>query len=83
MESFESIRTELVSIHARVERATLEKMVKTVKAIVSIHARVERATKSPQRTIGIIYVSIHARVERATIEEFALQSIRRFQSTHA
>ena len=55
-----------VSIHARVERATVDEahLIKTEE--VSIHARVERATIFLRKKKFFSLVSIHARVERAT-----------------
>ena len=55
-----------VSIHARVERATIREMYNEYAVTVSIHARVERATKVVSTTSANDPVSIHARVERAT-----------------
>ena len=72
-----------VSIHARVERATLGLTLDEVAIQVSIHARVERATLYyPYRTIHGI-VSIHARVERATARLGLFMYSLVFQSTHA
>ena len=55
-----------VSIHARVERATVSLTLNLDSLVVSIHARVERATAFQNYLIRIAPVSIHARVERAT-----------------
>ena len=59
----------LVSIHARVERAT--RPVRTAFELrkVSIHARVARATGAQLTSAKRITVSIHARVERATFSK--------------
>ena len=77
-------KEENVSIHARVERATLALSNLIAKLAVSIHARVERATTLSSGDNVIGPVSIHARVERATdelVEEF--ETVEWFQSTHA
>ena len=55
-----------VSIHARVERATLGRWGSIEAEAVSIHARVERATLYSLLLVKRGKVSIHARVERAT-----------------
>ena len=64
---FEKRLYQIVSIHARVERATVKHRVASWFVAVSIHARVERATLRPWQFRRCNHVSIHARVERATI----------------
>ncbi len=70
-----SLVSSIVSIHARVWRATGLRWIAVQDSGVSIHARVWRATgKSAFSQSGAHPVSIHARVWRATVE---LNSIKR------
>ena len=57
---------DVVSIHARVKRATIQGVVLRVDSPVSIHARVKRATTGDDAALLWSTVSIHARVKRAT-----------------
>ena len=75
--------SKMVSIHARVERATTVYYFQKSTGFVSIHARVERATRRDSRSQSRRIVSIHARVERATNTTRRDSRPKAFQSTHA
>ena len=77
------IDDEDVSIHARVERATVRLTLFSRRTRVSIHARVERATDDFDEDFDEFDVSIHARVERATFVNRLRDRELGFQSTHA
>ena len=74
----------MVSIHARVERATHDTMCYNYTRFVSIHARVERATFLTKRCKAYFY-SFNPRTRRACdrLHFVGLRCETLFQSTHA
>ena len=64
----ELLKPILISIHALVKRATLNKKVDNLIQLISIHALVKRATEGKKKNAYGWIISIHALVKRATIK---------------
>ena len=62
----ELLKPILISIHALVKRATLNKKVDNLIQLISIHALVKRATEGKKKNAYGWIISIHALVKRAT-----------------
>ena len=71
----------MISIHALVKRATIERLNELFKDDISIHALVKRATYPPRQLHCLRVISIHALVKRATTLALITLYKEVFQST--